>query len=92
MKYFPPTSLSTVDYVANVAHNDAQMMADASGLARLLSAQFPMFICFVFSRMMRSLDNWDGSGKRAADFGTRQVPGDDPHPAAQGQWTSLNIL
>jgi hypothetical protein len=36
MKYFPPTALDTVDYVPNVAHNDAQMMADISGLNRLL--------------------------------------------------------
>ncbi|KAH8825751.1 hypothetical protein DL96DRAFT_1557344 [Flagelloscypha sp. PMI_526] len=30
------------------------------------------------------LDNFDGAGHRHADFGTRQIPGDDPHPVSQG--------
>jgi hypothetical protein len=39
MTYFPPNSLSSVDYVPNVGHTDLDMFGSEAGLARLLCVQ-----------------------------------------------------
>jgi hypothetical protein len=39
MTYFPPNSLSSVDYVPNVAHSDTAMFGSEAGVARLLCVQ-----------------------------------------------------
>jgi hypothetical protein len=85
--YFPPNSRATIDYVANQTHDAAKMMADKSGLTRLLQVLNSMHDIPILTDICdHSLDNWNGNGSRAADFGTRQITGDDPHPAASGAW------
>lgn len=80
---FPPDVGDTVDYNAGIGHNAPQMMAADPGLYRLLyvhhlRSPVPVPNSFVLC----SFDNFNGDGSRHADFGARQVPGDDPHPVS----------
>jgi hypothetical protein len=82
LTYFPPDERDTVDYAEGVGHSAPDMIFSPAGVARLLYV-FRTYIRYdKWTKLVDSTDNWSGNGSRAADFGPRQIPGDDPHPTA----------
>lgn len=69
----------TVDYSAGVGHNAAVMMSNTAGVTRLVYVLPFSSVTHIYNSFF-SLDNFSGDGSRKADFGTRQITGDHPHP------------